>query len=138
MRDLRRRWLSLRPEGFLALRCLSGDRNDGPNCANIYVAADGDSDESRLWFVDPTTDSWANLIHRPGADTYPIHQFGPRNLWDEIEAAYQWWCEVGRPGPDRWRITITPQDQHVTLTPAGAHPAPGATEAGHASGTRKE
>ncbi|MBV9163610.1 MAG: methyltransferase domain-containing protein [Pseudonocardiales bacterium] len=96
-----------------------------PNCTNIYVPANGDSDYARLWFVDPTTDSWANLVHRPGADDYPVHQSGPRNLWDEIETAYRWWRDAGRPGPQRWRITITPEGQQATLTQASppARPA---------------
>jgi len=95
-----------------------------PNCTTIYVPADGDSDHARLWFVDPTTDSWANLVHRPGTDDYPVHQSGSRNLWDEIETAYHWWRDNGRPGPQRWRITITPEGQQVTLQ--ASSPARGA------------
>jgi hypothetical protein len=87
-----------------------------PNCTTIYVPADGDLDHARLWFVDPTTDSWANLVHQPDIRTYPVHQSGPRNLWDEIETAYHWWHNAGRPGPQRWWITITPKGQQVTLT----------------------
>ncbi|MPZ66869.1 MAG: hypothetical protein GEU83_15630 [Pseudonocardiaceae bacterium] len=69
--------------------------------------------------------SWANLRHQPDTTTYPIHQAGPRNLWDEIETAYHWWREHGSPGADQWRITITPEGQHVTLTaPAPTQPAP--------------
>jgi methyltransferase of ATP-grasp peptide maturase system len=86
-----------------------------PNCTPIYVSADQYPDYARLWFVDPSTDSWANLVHQPNTRTFPIHQSGPRNLWDEIEAAYHWWCGAGHPGPDRWRITITPEGQQVTL-----------------------
>jgi len=90
-----------------------------PNCTNIDHPADNASDHAaRLWFLDPTTDSWANLVHRPGAGDYPVHQSGPRNLWDEIDTAYHWWHDAGRPDAARWRITITPQGQHVTLTPA--------------------
>jgi protein-L-isoaspartate(D-aspartate) O-methyltransferase len=86
------------------------------NCAPIYVSADHYPDHyARLWFVDPVTDSWANLVHKPNTSTYPVHQSGPRNLWDEIETAYHWWRQADRPGPERWRIIITPQGQHVTL-----------------------
>ncbi len=87
-----------------------------PNCIPIYVGAEHYPDHARLWFVDPLTNSWANLVHQPNTRTYPVHQSGPRNLWDEVEAAYHWWHQAGRPGPQRWRITITPEDQHVTLT----------------------
>ncbi|MBV9142739.1 MAG: hypothetical protein JO115_17810 [Pseudonocardiales bacterium] len=73
-------------------------------------------DCARLWFIDPLTGSWANLVHRPDTSTYPVHQSGPRNLWDEIENAYHWWCDAGRPGSQRWRITVTAAGQQVTLT----------------------
>jgi protein-L-isoaspartate O-methyltransferase len=96
-----------------------------PNCTNIYLPTEDASDHAaRLWFLDPTTDSWANLVHRPGAQDYPVHQSGPRNLWDEIDAAYHWWHDAGRPDAARWRITITPEGQHVTLTPANTPAQP--------------
>jgi protein-L-isoaspartate(D-aspartate) O-methyltransferase len=86
------------------------------NCAPIYVSADHYPDHyARLWFVDPVTNSWANLVHQPHSSTYLVHQSGPRNLWEEIETAYHWWCQAERPGPERWRITVTPEGQHVTL-----------------------
>ncbi len=97
-----------------------------PGCSVITVPDPTAELTGTLWFVDPSTDSWANLHYQPDTTTYPVHQSGPRNLWDEIETAYHWWCDAGRPGPGRWRITITPEGQHVTLTetttPAGAAP----------------
>ncbi len=93
-----------------------------PGCS-VIIAADGTHPDTTgtLWFVDPDTDSWANLRYQPDTATYPIHQAGPRNLWDEIETAYHWWRDTGRPGPHRWRITLTPDGgQHVTLTEASA------------------
>jgi protein-L-isoaspartate(D-aspartate) O-methyltransferase len=88
-----------------------------PNCTNIYIPAGRGSDHARLWFVDPITDSWANVVHQPGAEEYPVHQSGPRDLWDEIETAYRWWRDAGRPSAERWRITVTPDGQQVILTP---------------------
>jgi methyltransferase of ATP-grasp peptide maturase system len=98
-----------------------------PHCAPIYVSAEHYPDHcARLWFADPVTESWANLLHQPDTSTYPVHQSGPRNLWDEIETAYHWWLDAGRPGPEQWHITITPTAQQITLTetstPAGATP----------------
>ncbi|MGH3672880.1 MAG: hypothetical protein ACRDSH_19985, partial [Pseudonocardiaceae bacterium] len=79
---------------------------------------------ARLWFLDPTTESWANLVHRPDAGDYPVHQSGPRDLWEEIDTAYHWWQQAGCPEASRWRITITPEGQQVTLTQTNipAHP----------------
>jgi methyltransferase of ATP-grasp peptide maturase system len=87
-----------------------------PDCSVIIVPDPTAELTGTLWFVDPDTDSWANLHYQPNTRTYPVHQSGPRNLWDEIETAYHWWHDAGRPDPQRWRITITPQGQHVTLT----------------------
>jgi len=88
-----------------------------PHCAPIYVSAQHYPDHcARLWFTDPRTQSWANLLHQPDTSTYPVHQSGPRNLWDEIETAYHWWLDAGRPSPQQWHITITPDAQHITLT----------------------
>jgi hypothetical protein len=44
-----------------------------------------------------------------------VHQYGPRRLWDEVEAAHAWWSDHGRPGTDRWQITVTPDDQRIEL-----------------------
>ena len=40
---------------------------------------------------------------------FAIQQHGPRQLWDEIDAAYRWWIDTGSPSVDRWRFTITPR-----------------------------
>ncbi len=84
-----------------------------PGCSVITVPDPDAELTGTLWFVDPDTDSWANLHYQPHTRTYPIHQSGPRNLWDEIEAAYHWWCQAGRPGPQRWRLPITPDAQRI-------------------------
>ncbi len=96
-----------------------------PGCSVIIVPDDDHPDTTgTLWFVDPDTDSWAKLVYQPGAEDYPVHQSGPRNLWDEIEHAYRWWREAGSPTANQWRITITPEGQHVTLTETTAPTRP--------------
>lgn len=87
-----------------------------PDCSVIMVSDPTAELTGTLWFVDPDTGSWATMRYQPHADTYPIHQSGPRNLWDEVETAYHWWLQAGSPGPERWRITITPEGQQITLT----------------------
>jgi hypothetical protein len=47
-----------------------------------------------------------------------VHQYGPRKLWDEVEASHRWWVAQGRPGADRWRFTVTPTEQQITLISA--------------------
>lgn len=91
-----------------------------PGCSVIIVPDPSAELTGTLWFVDPDTDSWAKMHYQPHACAYPIHQSGPRDLWDEVETAYHWWRQAGRPGPERWQITITPQGQQVTLTETSA------------------
>jgi hypothetical protein len=60
--------------------------------------------------------SWA----RHNSET--VTQGGPRRLWDEIEAAYQDWLELGRPRRARFGITVTPEAQELWLdTPDSPH-----------------
>ncbi len=52
---------------------------------------------------DAATKSWAQLdanLNDPAAFT--VRQLGPRKLWDETEAAYDWWHEQGEPMLDRF------------------------------------
>lgn len=54
---------------------------------------------------DGATKSWAQLdanLNDPAPFT--VRQLGPRRLWDETEAAYDWWHEQGEPGPDRFGL----------------------------------
>jgi protein-L-isoaspartate(D-aspartate) O-methyltransferase len=73
-----------------------------------------------LWFLDPHSESWATLSYSADTDIYDVRQAGPRQLWDEIEIAHQWWINVGKPDLHAWRFTITPDGQrieHTTTTP---------------------
>lgn len=52
---------------------------------------------------DGVTKSWAQLdanLNEPAPFT--VRQLGPRSLWAEAEAAYDWWYEHGEPGLDRF------------------------------------
>ncbi len=68
-----------------------------------------------LWLVDPWSGSWADLKHAPGAGRFPVRQSGDRSLWDEVEAAYRWWNDLGRPTTGRWGLTVTPEGQFAWL-----------------------
>jgi hypothetical protein len=47
--------------------------------------------------LDPRSESWATLSYSPDTDAYDVRQAGPRQLWDEIETAHQWWINAGNP-----------------------------------------
>jgi len=88
-----------------------------PNCRTSYTPPDDNPNgEGVLWVVDHDSDSWARLHHTPGdPGPYQVYHSGPRQLWDEVEAAHQWWVDHGKPGADRWRFTITPAGQRIEL-----------------------
>ncbi|MFC4911744.1 methyltransferase domain-containing protein [Actinomadura gamaensis] len=66
-------------------------------------------------------DSHALAVLSPRSARAEVVQRGPRNLWDELEAAVHQWHAWGRPTPDRFGLTVTPQTQHVWLdSPRGA------------------
>lgn len=102
----------------------SGDRALGailaigtrvPRCRMDYVRSnDRNSRDGTLRLVDHDSRSWARLYydHEHGAP-YTVHQHGPRDLWDEVESAHDWWVAHGRPAADRWRFTVTPEGQHI-------------------------
>ncbi len=91
-----------------------------PDCHWEYEPATGDDDHWYVWFLDPGSRSWARFDYQPQTRRWPVHQFGPRRLFDEITVAYQKWDQLGRPSVMRWQFSLTPHGQHVTLTSAPA------------------
>ncbi len=86
-----------------------------PDCEYRCCHAADDSGEYTVWFLDPKSRSWASIDYTPGTTTYEVNQLGPRQLWDEVEAAYSWWVQAGSPSAEQWRFTVAPQGQHVEL-----------------------
>ncbi|GAA0348088.1 methyltransferase domain-containing protein [Streptomyces blastmyceticus] len=77
--------------------------------------ADDGSEEATLWLFSADRSSWATAEYVPGQTEYEVEQYGPRCLWDEVEAAYQKWVDRGRPERDRAGLTVTREGQHVWL-----------------------
>jgi protein-L-isoaspartate(D-aspartate) O-methyltransferase len=89
-----------------------------PQCQWRYWPYDQQTGAGMLWLLDFQSRSWAKLTHfTPDAsdEEFPVHQHGPRRLWEEIHAAHRWWIEHGKPDPACWRFTVTPQTQHIAL-----------------------
>jgi hypothetical protein len=36
-------------------------------------------------------------------------------LWDEIDDAYRWWCDQGKPPLTQWRLNIRSDQQTTSL-----------------------
>jgi methyltransferase of ATP-grasp peptide maturase system len=66
---------------------------------------DGGHEQVWLFAVDG---SWAAVD-----DTaQQVEQHGPRDLWDEVEAGYDWWCDAAAPSRDRLGLTVTNTGAH--------------------------
>ncbi|RYJ22593.1 protein-L-isoaspartate O-methyltransferase [Streptomyces sp. L-9-10] len=77
---------------------------------------------SRLWLATTDTTSWAAVDWDSRTDKrLTVWQYGPRRLWDEVEATYRWWLRAGSPGPERFGLTVTPDGRQTPWlhTPAG-------------------
>lgn len=83
---------------------------------DYFPSKDPESHNGTLRLVDHDSRSWARLYYdHDNTPPYPVHQYGPRRLWDEVEAAHHWWVGQGRPGADRWRFTVAPLEQRIEL-----------------------
>ncbi len=67
--------------------------------------------------VDPDTGSWASWRIDPDhrETGYEVRQHGPRELFTEMEAAYAWWRQEGRPEHTRFGLTVSADRQSVWL-----------------------
>jgi protein-L-isoaspartate(D-aspartate) O-methyltransferase len=83
-------------------------------CESLYHP--DSSDAGTLYLIDQWSRSWATL-HVTTEAPYEVRQSGERKLWDEVQAAYQWWLDRGKPAVDAWRFTIDPDGQRIDLTP---------------------
>ncbi|MER7000396.1 methyltransferase domain-containing protein [Streptomyces sp. NPDC000410] len=84
----------------------------------VKSVADKRNGARPVWFYGPSDKSWACVMFRDGAET-AVWQGGPRRLWDEVEAAFRWWLENGRPAHDRFGLTVTPDAQRAWLDDPG-------------------
>ena len=86
------------------LTCIAGREPDGT--AFVHLAETGNPDGS-----------WAACDGgRPGE--HIVTQFGPRRLWDATESAFARWDAAGRPGPEQYRLVVTPRGQRIELAQA--------------------
>ncbi|WAL71620.1 hypothetical protein OU787_08935 [Kitasatospora sp. YST-16] len=68
-----------------------------------------------LWLHDTAVTSWATADWEPGRTEFAVVQSGPRRLWDEAERAWRWWDANGRPGVERFGLTVGPERCAVWL-----------------------
>ena len=85
----------------------------------------------RLTFAHPGSDLNNLILSAPdGSQAHvtpdgDLTQFGPRRLWEDIEAIHQTWRSLGAPPRERFGLTVTPRHQTIWLdTPDSDHQWP--------------
>ncbi|MFJ6570062.1 protein-L-isoaspartate(D-aspartate) O-methyltransferase [Streptomyces sp. NPDC091292] len=84
----------------------------------VCVMADKRHGKRPVWFYGLTDRSWACAMFSDGDDAQ-VWQSGPRRIWNEAESAYRWWTEKGKPGYDRFGLTVTAEGQSAWLDDPG-------------------
>ncbi|MGW6310509.1 rRNA adenine N-6-methyltransferase family protein [Streptomyces niveus] len=88
----------------------------GVQVPDLFCRVDwGKNGAYRLWLMDTGVTSWATADYAKGHTEYPVVQSGPRRLWDELETAWHWWDQQGRPGFARFGLTVGNGGEHVWL-----------------------
>lgn len=84
-----------------------------------------------LWLYALDGAAWAVAERPAGAGVTRVRQAGKRRLWNELLAAHAWWTAVGRPGVERFGLTVTPGARTAWLDspahPLGDPPLPAAS-----------
>jgi protein-L-isoaspartate(D-aspartate) O-methyltransferase len=68
-------------------------------------------DDHHRNMASPADGSWARLVQSEDGERW-LAQAGPRRLWDEYRAAVQAWLDLGRPGWERYGLTVEPDGRH--------------------------
>ncbi|MFF2119106.1 protein-L-isoaspartate(D-aspartate) O-methyltransferase [Kitasatospora sp. NPDC058184] len=88
-----------------------------------YRRSDGDG-MTTLWLFDTGVTSWATVDFVNGAERYEVRQSGPRRMWSEVEDVVHWWEKQGRPGFDRFGLTVDTDGGHRAWLDEPANPLP--------------
>jgi len=66
--------------------------------------------------------SWAEVTLTDEHGTHEVIEGGPRSAWGIVESAHETWVDLGKPGWERFGLTVTKNRQIVWFdTPSSAH-----------------
>ncbi len=82
-----------------------------PGCTTGEIEEGGPA--KTLLLSHTPSQSWASLT--AGTENHEVTQYGPRHLWDELEAAYDWWMATGQPTRERFGLTVAKSGQAFWL-----------------------
>ncbi|MCD0453710.1 ATP-grasp peptide maturase system methyltransferase [Actinocorallia sp. API 0066] len=69
--------------------------------------------DGTVYLLDPVDRAVAALTPEEGG--WVVREGGPVRLWSRIERALGAWDDAGRPGPERFRMRVTPAQQTIGL-----------------------
>lgn len=75
----------------------------------VYFGRGDAADEYTQWLSDG--ESWASVDYKPGADRFEVNENGPRNLWADVETAFEEWRNRGEPTREQHGVTVTRDGQ---------------------------
>ncbi|MGK4579809.1 hypothetical protein [Kitasatospora sp. HPMI-4] len=84
-----------------------------------HALQEHDDGSRTLWLYSLGDPAWASVTFRDGEQVHRVRRYGARQLWDEFAAAYAWRLLNGRPGIDRFGLTVTAGGQRVWLDEPG-------------------
>ncbi|WP_414168264.1 methyltransferase [Streptoverticillium reticulum] len=92
----------------------------GLRCPDLWYAWHDapavDGVATRLWIATTDATAWAAVDYDgQRKDRFTVWQHGTRRLWDEVEAAHDWYVRHDRPTPGRFGLTIHPAGQRTWL-----------------------
>lgn len=76
----------------------------------LFLHGHDDTVSSYRW-VHPQSNSWARVDLAD--DHATVHQAGPRQLWNDMTPVLESWQAAGRPGIERYGLTVTDNGQHT-------------------------
>ncbi len=85
--------------------CLIADRSQ------LVFVYDDDRNLSSYRWIHPGSASWARIDVK--VDHAIVGHTGPRRLWAELAPVVESWQAAGRPGIDRYGLTVTREGQHA-------------------------
>ncbi|MEU3959348.1 methyltransferase domain-containing protein [Streptomyces buecherae] len=92
---------------------------DVPAAWHLLAQAQDGSGEATWWLLADDRKSWAAVEYGPHQTRYEVDQYGPRRLWDEVQAAHHRWAERGRPGRDQAGLSVVAGQQRLWLDDPG-------------------
>ena len=79
------------------------------------VVVNGLGEGSRVGLHDPVTGAYGLAIRPEDGGAAEVTEYGPRDLWSEMEAAYLAWVGLGEPELERFGLTVDAEGQQVWL-----------------------